>query len=100
MSSFCTYLIGFVILIVGLAIGAYLMGAPPMWIGVGVICGIGEFRGLESRAVLLVDMEHLPEGDVGESLLYIGMSRSSAMLHMLVPPAFGQRLEQLVKRAG
>ena len=41
MSSFTTYLIGFVILIVGLAIGAYLMGAPPTWIAVGVICLLG-----------------------------------------------------------
>ena len=41
MSSFTTYLIGFVILIVGLAIAAYLLGAPPMWIAVGVICGLG-----------------------------------------------------------
>ena len=26
---------------IGLAIGAYLVGAPPMWIGVGVIVAIG-----------------------------------------------------------
>lgn len=41
MSSFGTYLTGFVILIVGLAIAAYLLNAPPMWIGVGVIVLIG-----------------------------------------------------------
>jgi len=41
MSSFSTYLIGFVILIVGLAIAAYLLGAPPLWIAVGVISMIG-----------------------------------------------------------
>ncbi len=41
MSSFSTYLIGFVILIVGLAIAAYLLNAPPMWIAVGVISMIG-----------------------------------------------------------
>jgi hypothetical protein len=40
-SSFGVYLAGFIILIVGLAIGANLLGAPPMWIGVGVICLIG-----------------------------------------------------------
>ena len=40
-SSFNVYLIGFIILIIGLAFGAYLLGAPPMWIGVGVICLIG-----------------------------------------------------------
>lgn len=41
MSSFTTFIIGFIILIIGLAIGAYLLGAPPMWIGVGVVCMIG-----------------------------------------------------------
>lgn len=47
-SSFAVYLIGFIILIVGLAFGAYLAGAPPMWIGVGVICliGIGVLMGV------------------------------------------------------
>jgi urea transporter len=40
-SSFNVYLIGFIVLIIGLALGAYLLGAPPMWIGVGVICLIG-----------------------------------------------------------
>jgi uncharacterized membrane protein YiaA len=41
MSSFATYLIGFIILIIGLATAAYLLNAPPMWIGVGVIVMIG-----------------------------------------------------------
>ena len=41
MSSFTTYLVGFLILIGGLGIAAYLLNAPPMWIGVGVICLIG-----------------------------------------------------------
>jgi hypothetical protein len=41
MSSFGTYLIGFLILIVGLAVGAYLLNVPPTWIGVGVIVLIG-----------------------------------------------------------
>ena len=40
-SSFNIYLIGFIVLIIGLALGAYLLGAPPMWIAVGVICMIG-----------------------------------------------------------
>ena len=40
-SSFSVYLIGFIVLIIGLALGANLLGAPPMWIGVGVICLIG-----------------------------------------------------------
>ena len=41
MSSFATYLIGFLILIGGLALAAYLLNVPPMWIGVGVIVLIG-----------------------------------------------------------
>ena len=41
MSSFGTYLVGFVILIIGLAIAAYLLNVPTMWIGVGVIVLIG-----------------------------------------------------------
>lgn len=40
-SSFNVYLIGFIVLIIGLALGAHLLGAPPMWIGVGVIILIG-----------------------------------------------------------
>jgi hypothetical protein len=39
--SFGIYMAGFVVLIIGLALGAYLMHVPPRWIGVGVICMIG-----------------------------------------------------------
>ncbi len=41
MSSFGTYLIGFVVLIIGLAVAAFLLGAPPVWIGVGVVVLLG-----------------------------------------------------------
>jgi hypothetical protein len=41
MSSFATYLIGFLILIVALAIGAVLLNVPSMWIAVGVIALVG-----------------------------------------------------------
>ena len=41
MSSFATYVIGFVILIVGLAIAAFLLDVPPTWIAVGVIVALG-----------------------------------------------------------
>jgi hypothetical protein len=41
MSSFSTYLIGFIILIVGVAVGAYLLNVPPTWIAVGVIVLLG-----------------------------------------------------------
>jgi positive regulator of sigma E activity len=41
MSSFATYLIGFIILIVGLALAAFYLNAPPLWIGIGVVVLIG-----------------------------------------------------------
>lgn len=41
MSSFSTYLIGFIVLVVGLALAAYLLNVPPTWIVVGVIVLIG-----------------------------------------------------------
>ncbi|HJQ21297.1 MAG TPA: hypothetical protein VJ867_13195 [Gemmatimonadaceae bacterium] len=41
MSSFTTYVIGFVILVVGLAMAAYLLDVPGMWIAVGVIVALG-----------------------------------------------------------
>ena len=40
-SWFNVYLIGFIILIIGLALGAHLAGVPSTWIVVGVICLIG-----------------------------------------------------------
>jgi hypothetical protein len=39
--SFGMYMVGFIVLIIGLAIGAYLMHVPQMWIGVGVVVAIG-----------------------------------------------------------
>lgn len=39
--SFGIYIAGYVILILGLAIGAHLLHAPLQWIGVGVLCLIG-----------------------------------------------------------
>lgn len=41
MSSFGIYIIGFVILIVGLALAAHLIGVSSTWIGVGIIVMIG-----------------------------------------------------------
>ena len=41
MSSFSTYIIGFIILIIGLALAAYLLNVPAMWIAVGVVVLIG-----------------------------------------------------------
>ena len=39
--SFAIYLVGYVILIIGLAIGANMMHIPPRWIGVGCTVMIG-----------------------------------------------------------
>ncbi len=41
MSSFGTYLIGFLILICGLAFAAYLLNVPSTWIVVGVVVMLG-----------------------------------------------------------
>lgn len=48
--SFGIYIAGYVILIVGLAIGAHLLNVPPKWIGVGALCliGIGIIHGVKS----------------------------------------------------
>jgi hypothetical protein len=39
--SFGIYIVGYIILITGLAIGAHLLHVPQQWIGVGIICLIG-----------------------------------------------------------
>ena len=48
--SFGLYILGFIVLIVGLALGAHLMHVPDKWIGVGVIVmiGIGIITGVTS----------------------------------------------------
>jgi hypothetical protein len=47
-SSFGAYLIGFIVLIAGLALAAHLAGVPSAWIAAGVIvlAGIGILRGV------------------------------------------------------
>lgn len=39
--SFGIHLVGYIISIVGLAIGAHLLNAPTEWIGVVVLCLVG-----------------------------------------------------------
>ena len=41
MSSFATFLIGILILILGLSVGAYMLNAPPMWIAIGALVMLG-----------------------------------------------------------
>ena len=46
--SFGIYLIGYAVLIAGLALGAHMMHMPPRWIAVGaiVLAGIGILSGV------------------------------------------------------
>ena len=48
MSAFAIYVIGFAIMIAGLAYGASRLGAPPVWIGIGVtvMAGLGILMGV------------------------------------------------------
>ena len=39
--SFVLYIVGFLVLVIGLAIGANMLHVPPKWIGVGVIILVG-----------------------------------------------------------
>jgi hypothetical protein len=39
--SFGIYMVGFIVLIIGLGLGAHFMHVPPKWIGVGVVTMIG-----------------------------------------------------------
>jgi hypothetical protein len=39
--SFGLYLTGFIVLIVGLALGANMLHVPPRWIGVGIVVMVG-----------------------------------------------------------
>ena len=39
--SFGIYIVGYVIFIVGVAVGANLLNVPLQWIGVGVVCLVG-----------------------------------------------------------
>jgi hypothetical protein len=48
MSKFSIYLIGFVIFVAGVSLGANLLGVPPRWIAVMVLVliGVGIFAGV------------------------------------------------------
>jgi uncharacterized membrane protein len=47
MSKFGTFLIGYIIFTLGVALGMHLLGVPPMWTGVAVLIliGVGVFSG-------------------------------------------------------
>jgi hypothetical protein len=46
--SFALYVVGFIVLIIGLSIGAHLLHVPPRWIAVGdiVLIGLGIITGV------------------------------------------------------
>ena len=48
MSNFAIFIVGFIILVAGLAYGASIAGVSPQWIGVGVVVlvGIGVVMGV------------------------------------------------------
>lgn len=41
MSSFSTWLIGYFVVVIGLVMAAYMLGAPPIWIGIGAVVLVG-----------------------------------------------------------
>ena len=64
----------------------------------GVIASMHAFRGLEARMVILADLDLLPDQQLGDSLLYTGMSRASAALTLMITPSFHRRLITLMNR--
>jgi len=60
---------------------------------------IAAFRGLETAACLLVDLDELPEGRLAHSLLYVAMTRASASLSCIVDPVANGRLARLAIEA-
>jgi len=46
--SFALFMVGYIILMIGLGIAAYLLHVPAQWIGVGEICmaGLGILMGV------------------------------------------------------
>jgi hypothetical protein len=65
MSSFSLYMIGFAVFIGGLAYGAFLLGALPPFIAVGVVilAGIGLMSATRSTRTRDIS----PDGAVGET---------------------------------
>ena len=56
MSNLTVYMIGYALIVAGLAWGAHMLGAPPKWImigalvmaGIGLVSGVGSTRRRES----------------------------------------------------
>jgi hypothetical protein len=54
---------------------------------------IRDFKGLENRHILLIDLDMLPEGERGISELYVGMTRANAQLWLSIPKALKSRFQ-------
>lgn len=62
----------------------------------GIIGRVVDFRGLESRVVILVDLGDAAADADFERNLYVGMTRASAVLHIFVPRAVKRRMVALL----
>lgn len=62
----------------------------------GIVTSPAAFRGLESRIVVLIDLDTLPPGIHTSSSLYLAMSRATAALILLVSPVANHRIASLV----
>jgi DNA helicase IV len=57
-----------------------------------------EFRGLEARAVILIDLGTTAEDRDFERNLYLGMTRASAVLHVFTPETVKSKMVSLLGR--
>jgi hypothetical protein len=71
---------------------------PPHRTGYGLVSSINEFRGMEARVVILVDLDLLSSTSNAEAELYIGMSRASAALHIFVTPEVKSVLREIARK--
>ncbi len=65
MSTFSLYMFGFAVFVGGLAYGAFLLGAPPVYIGVGVVILAG--FGIMSATGRTRTRDISPDGGVEET---------------------------------
>lgn len=63
------------------------------------IASIRDFRGLEAAACILVDLDELPAGPLGNSLLYVAMTRASASLTFILTGDASRRLSRIAIEA-
>jgi superfamily I DNA/RNA helicase len=64
----------------------------------GSVATIREFRGLEAPICILVDLDELTTDEMGETLLYVGMTRASARLTLILTDKMAKRISNLLAR--